>query len=32
LKDISLIEKNNKEPVFIPENTASLSGKLGIEK
>ena len=32
MQDISSIEKDNKEPVFIPENTGSLLGKLGIEK
>jgi hypothetical protein len=29
---MSLIEKDNREPVFTPENTGSLLGKLGIEK
>ena len=32
MQDISSIERDNKEPVFIPENTGSLLGKLGIEK
>ena len=32
MHDISSIEKDNKEPVFIPTNTGSLLGKLRIDK